>query len=220
MVGRASAVFAAIAVALAPLHAHAWPDTALGRVEAQAVLQDLNVELLTHPSATATLDGWCAAHAIAPPATKVFARSAKVDRPAGPEERAVLKVGPDERVAYRRVQLVCGDKVLSEADNWYVPSRLTPEMNKTLETTDTPFGRAVAALNFRRQNLSAKLLWSPLAPGWETAAHLPTGQGGALKAPPQVLQHRAVLFTQGGDPFSLVVETYTDQVLAFTPPSG
>ena len=36
-------------------------------------------------------------------------------------------IGPDEPVAYRHVRLRCGDHVLSEADNWYVPSRLTPE---------------------------------------------------------------------------------------------
>jgi len=45
-------------------------------------------------------------------------------------------------VKYRRVQPSCGDHILSEADNWYVPRRLTPEMNRLLETTDVPFGRA------------------------------------------------------------------------------
>jgi hypothetical protein len=206
-----------LALSSAASVAHAWPDTPLGRVEALAVLQGLNVELLTHPSATATLDAWCASHHL-DAAGKVLARSVKLDRPAGPDERAVLKVGPEEPVRYRRVQLACGDKVLSEADNWYVPARLTPEMNRTLETTDTPFGRAVAALNFRRQTLSAKLLYSPLAPGWETAGKLPAGAVGALAVPPQVLQHRAVLFDQSGAPFSLVVETYTDKVLGFDPP--
>jgi hypothetical protein len=33
-----------------------------------------------------------------------------------------------------------------------------------------------------------------------------------------VLQHRAVLFDQANRPFSLVVESYTSQVLAFSPP--
>jgi hypothetical protein len=49
------------------------------------------------------------------------------------------------------VQLWCGDRLLSEADNWYVPSRLTPAMNTALETTDTPFGKAVQELKpYRR----------------------------------------------------------------------
>jgi hypothetical protein len=34
---------------------------------------------------------------------------------------------------------------------------------------------------------------------------------------PYVLQHRAVLFRQDQQPFSLVVETYTADVLAFGP---
>jgi hypothetical protein len=34
-----------------------------------------------------------------------------------------------------------------------------------------------------------------------------------------VLQHRALLYDAGGHPFSALVETYTEQVLAFPPPS-
>ena len=35
-----------------------WPGDRLGRVEALAVLQTLNAELLSHDSATATLEHW------------------------------------------------------------------------------------------------------------------------------------------------------------------
>jgi len=35
----------------------------------------------------------------------------------------------------------------------------------------------------------------------------------ALAAAPRVLEHRAILSTAEGSPFSVVVETYTDQVL-------
>ena len=51
---------------------------------------------------------------------------------------------------------MCGSVVLSEADNWYVPSRLTPEMNRLLDTTDAPFGRVVQAVHFRRRTLDRK----------------------------------------------------------------
>ncbi|HTK34174.1 MAG TPA: hypothetical protein VL358_02660 [Caulobacteraceae bacterium] len=210
-------MFAALAVSLVATAAQAWPDTPLGRVEAVAVLQGLNVELLTHPSATATLEAWCASHRLAE-TPKVVARPVRLDRSAGPDVRTALKVGPEETVAYRRVQLVCGGHVLSEADNWYVPARLTPEMNRTLETTDTPFGRAVAALDFRRETLSAKLLFRPLPQGWETAARLPAAGAAPLAIPAHVLEHRAVLSTPAGTPFSLVVESYTAEVLAFSPP--
>jgi hypothetical protein len=81
------------------------------------------------------------------------------------------------------VRLTCGDRVLSEADNWYVPARLTPEMNRVLDTTDTAFGRAVQPLNFRRRTLSAKLLWSLLPPGWEMGAPLPELKGATRTSP-------------------------------------
>jgi hypothetical protein len=68
------------------------------------------------------------------------------------------------------MQLFCGDKLLSEADNWYVPGRLTPEMNRLLDQTDTPFGRAVKDLDFQRQTLKATALWRPLPEGWELEA--------------------------------------------------
>ena len=131
--------------------------------------------------------------------------------------RAALDVKPDEKLGYRRVQLKCGDHVLSEADNWYVPARLTPDMNHALETTDTPFGKAVAALHFRRHTLSADLLWRPLrrAGRW---ARPRSEECGALAIPGHVLEHRAVLSTADGEPFSEVVETYTGEVLAFPPP--
>jgi len=108
--------------------------------------------------------------------------------------------------------------VLSEADNWYVPSRLTPEMNHVLETTDTPFGKAVAALHFRRHTLSADLLWRPLPASWEMGPAAAQDDKGALAIPDHVLEHRAVLSTPDGEPFSEVVESYTSDVLAFPPP--
>jgi hypothetical protein len=105
--------------------------------------------------------------------------------------------------------------VLSEADNWYVPSRLTPEMNRLLDTTDAPFGRVVQALQFQRHTLSSILLWRPLPDGWETNATAAIEGAGVLEIPPKVLEHRAVLELPDGTPFSEVVETYTADVLAF-----
>jgi hypothetical protein len=139
-------------------------------------------------------------------------------KPASAEVREALDVKPGEPLGYRRVRLKCGDHVLSEADNWYVPTRLTPEMNHALETTDTPFGTVVAALHFRRHTLSADLLWRPLPKGWEIGATPVPQEAGALTIPDHVLEHRAVLSTPDGEPFSEVVETYTGEVLAFPPP--
>jgi hypothetical protein len=109
--------------------------------------------------------------------------------------RRALRVGPAEPLRYRRVRLRCGTVVMSEADNWYVPRRLTPAMNLTLDTTDEPFGRVVQSLAFKRIRL---------------AAEQPRGRPGV------VLIHRALLSLPDGTPFSYVIEAY--QRAALGPP--
>jgi hypothetical protein len=218
LLGISSGLIAAPAQSRAPEPPPVWHDDVTSRLEVLALLQTLNADLLSHPSATLTLEHWCDAHHLAPKAKIVAERVPGEDKPLSDDGRAQLGIGPDEPVRYRRVQLACGEHVLSEADNWYVPSRLTDGMNEALDTTDTPFGKVVQSLHFRRQTLSAELLWSPLPQGWESGAPMPPSQGLALSIPHHVLQHRAVLFDQANRPFSLVVESYTSQVLAFTPP--
>jgi hypothetical protein len=191
-----------------------WPDTVLSRTQALAELQTLNAELLSHPSATLTLEKWCSAHHLAADAKVVAHRVRGEDKPLPDGARALLNIGPDEPVRYRRVALSCGDVVLSDADNWYVPSRLTAAMNQQLDHSDVPFGKVVQPLHFRRQTLSADLLWSPLPAGWDSGEPLPTPSGASLAIPDHVLQHRAVLYTADNQPFSLVVESYTGHVLS------
>lgn len=195
----------------------AWPDDPRTRLAALALLETLNADLLSHDSATLTLDRWCAAHGLAQPAKVTAERVRGQDLAPTPEQRQALRVQADEAVGYRRVRLRCGDLVLSEADNWYVPARLTDEMNRTLATTDTAFGRAVQALHFTRHTEAAELLWQPLPEGWERGAAFPQA-GGDLDIPPLLLRHEAVLSLPDGTPFSLVIETYTRNVLAFPPP--
>ncbi|QAU25397.1 hypothetical protein EO087_05730 [Dyella sp. M7H15-1] len=191
-----------------------WPDTVLSRTQALAELQTLNAELLSHPSATLTLERWCSAHHLAPDAHIVAHRVHGADKPLPADARALLGMGPHEPVRYRRVALSCGDIVLSDADNWYVPARLTEAMNQQLDNSDVPFGKVVQPLHFRRQTLSADLLWSPLPPGWDAGAPLPPASNKPLTIPDHILQHRAVLYTADNQPFSLVVESYTGHVLA------
>ncbi|WP_426662274.1 hypothetical protein [Rhodanobacter aciditrophus] len=205
---------AALAVAPAASARGDWPDTPLARTQALAELQTLNAELLSHPSATLTLERWCGAHHLAVQAKVVAHRVQGENKPLPLDGRALLAIGAGEPVRYRRVQLACGDTVLSDADNWYVPSRLTAAMNRQLDTTDVPFGKVVQPLHFRRQTLSAELLWSPLPPGWDSGAALPPPSRRPLAIPPHVLQHRALLYTQDNQPFSLVVESYTASVLS------
>lgn len=190
-----------------------WPDTPLSRTQALAELETLNAQLLSHPSATLTLERWCAAHHMSPQAKVVAHRVRGDDKPLPEGARDQLGIGPDEPVRYRRVALSCGDVVLSDADNWYVPARLTAEMNHQLDTSDVPFGKVVQPLHFRRQTISAELLWSPLPEGWDSGAPLPPSSDKPLTIPAHVLQHRAVLYDAGNKPFSLVVESYTASTL-------
>jgi chorismate-pyruvate lyase len=195
-----------------------WSGSFVARVEALALLETLNAELLASNSATLTLEHWCDVHHLAPAPRIAAERIPDVDKPASLEQRRELGVTATELVRYRRVKLLCGTAVLSEADNWYVPGRLTPEMNKVLDTTDTPFGRVVQALHFRRHTLSSKLLWLPLPEGWEMNANSRKNDATFPPMPAKLLEHRAVLTLPDGTPFSEVVETYTANVLGFPLP--
>ena len=46
---------------------NAWPDSFVGRLEALALIESLNADLLSHDSATLTLERWCADHRLADP---------------------------------------------------------------------------------------------------------------------------------------------------------
>jgi chorismate-pyruvate lyase len=198
----------------APAASRPWPNNFVARVEASLLLQTLNADLLSHDSATLTLERWCAEHRLASVPSIVAERVHGADKPPTDEQRRELGVSPTEAVRYRRVRLVCGDVVLSEADNWYVPARLTADMNRLLETTDIPFGRVVQALHFQRHTLSARILWPLLPEGWEMRPLTDRQSSGELTIPSQVLEHRAILNLSDGTPFSEVVETYTGNVLA------
>ena len=150
-------------------------------------IEALNRDLLTHPSATATLTDWCAHGRLADPPVIRAIQVPADDHPADSDVRALLGAGAGEVVKHRHVRLVCGSHLMSEADNWYLPARLTAAMNATLQTADTPFGRVVAPLNFRRRTLSVQVLGHPSR---------------------YAIVHRAVLITPDGTPFSLVVERY------------
>lgn len=199
------------ATALAPDGAAAPASHYVQRLRLQAQLQTLNAELLGRDSATAVLQDLCDRRDPAAPRIRAR-RSILEDTPeVTADVRKRLAAASNEPVIHRRVELTCGEAVLSRADNWYLPTRLTPEMNRLLDTTDTPFGVAVKPLAFQRRTLSANLLFAPLPPGWEAQPAATFDQ--AVTVPPEVLQHRALLQTPDGRPFSLLVETYSDRVL-------
>jgi len=213
LAGFGAAVVCLLVSGCAP--APSRPDEHVARVEMLALLQTLNSDLLSHDSATTTLERWCASHRLADPARIIAKRARGAEKPLPDTLRARLAIGQSETVGYRHVELACGSHVLSEADNWYVPGRLSDEMNRRLETTDEPFGKVVAPLHFQRRTLSAQLLWSPLPDGWEVAATRSSDANAPLRIPRRVLRHEAVLSSEANTPFSAVVETYTNALFDF-----
>jgi chorismate-pyruvate lyase len=197
-----------------------WSESFTTRLEALALLQTLNAELLSYDSATITLEHWCIIHHMAAEPRIVAEQVHDIDKPISPVQRQELGISPAETVRYRRVNLRCGALVLSQADNWYVPSRLTPEMNKLLDTTDIPFGKIVQALRFQRHTLWSKVLWWPLPEGWEMQANIVGNELATGPMPALLLEHKAVLTLPDGTPFSEVVESYTDRVMDFPLPHG
>lgn len=184
-----------------------WPATAASRTAAQNRLERLQNALLQEPSATLVLERWCAEYHLAPD-PKIIAQ--RVEGPAREAPAAVrrnLQLRPGEALGYRRVQLFCGPHILSDADNWYVPDRLTPAMNALLDHTDTPFGLAVKSLHFQRRTISSERLWSPMA----------APIAGALAIPAHVLRNIGLLSTPDGLPISEVIENYTGAVLGRGP---
>jgi hypothetical protein len=160
-------------------------------------LHALDADLRAHDSATLVLDRWCERLHLADPPKIVADRVTGADKPAPAKVLTALKADTQTGIAYRRVRLRCGSSILSEADNWYVPARLTPEMNRTLETSDTAFGRVVAPLGVHRRTLSHRRLRVPHP----------------IHADSPVLEHRTVLLRADGTPISFVVETYQGTLL-------
>ncbi len=193
----------------------ALADTYANRLEALALIETLNADLLASASATRTLEDWCADHRMAAEPKVCARRIAGAFKEISPESRRRLAIGEDAPVKYRRVELLCGERILSDADNWYVPGRLTPEMNARLEATDQSFGSVVADLRPHRRTIAARRLWRPLPEGWELTAPPADPQAEELAIPTHLFQHRALLAKADGQPFSEVVENYRRDILNF-----
>jgi hypothetical protein len=154
-------------------------------------LEAFEATLLASDSATQALTRWCALHDIADTARIRAITVQGGDTPAAADLRDLLAVSTAEPLGYRHVRLVCGKTVLSEAHNWYVPSLLAPEMNRTLDESDTPFGTVAASLDFSRTRLASHHGPLPECPA------------------DTVLSQRALLRLPDGRPLALLLECYT-----------
>jgi chorismate-pyruvate lyase len=168
-----------------------------------ATLAELDARLLAGGSATRTLESWCREHRLAADPRIVAERVRGADKPISAEQRARLGIDAAEPVRYRHVRLRCGTRILSEADNWYVPARLTPEMNAALDGSDVPFGTVVAPLGIGRRTLSTERLWQP---------------GTTRAMPRELIRHRAIVHDRAMRPIAEVTETYQAPLLDVVPP--
>lgn len=153
-------------------------------------LSQFEATLAAHDSATVALGEWCARRGIADPA-RIVATTV-------PERAELHDAGATFAkgtwLNYRHVRLSCGGKVLSEAHNWYDPALLTPAMNEALASTDTPFGKVVAPLNFRRVPLVKE-----------------SRRGRGKDCPAGTIRtNRARLELPDGKPLALLIECYTN----------
>ena len=156
----------------------------LGASGPPSTLDQFEQALAAQPSATAALGQWCAARQLAPdPRISATVINGRTNDPPG-DLRRILNLSDDDRMGYRHVRLSCGGKLLSEAHNWYATARLTAEMNRTLDETDTPFGRVAAPLRFTRERLAGER---------GAASYCPRGT---------VLSHRALLRLPDGAPLA------------------
>lgn len=165
-----------------------------------ADLKAFEAVLAGQDSATLALEQWCGMRHVAQPA-RIRARNLGAPGNAPeprPDRRLRRRLGlsPSEVTALRNVTLSCGSTVLSVAWNWYVPARLTPAMRETLSTTEMPFGKVVAPLNFRREALAT------------IAGRAETCPAGTIST------HRARLVLPDGKPLAYLIECYTAANLA------
>ncbi len=197
-----------------------WPDNCMTRLLATDILVDLNIDLLSSPSATMVLERWCQTHAMASVPRIVAIKIEGLERPPNAEQLQRLQVADASQVRHRHVELRCGSHVLSRADNWYVPERLSAEMNQQLEGTDTPFGKVIASLQPVRHTIDTRTLWSPMPPGWSCDRFEPTSEAATrLQIPQELFQVRALLRDAAGRPFSEVSEVYQGALLDILMPS-
>ncbi len=173
--------------------------------DTRAMAQDLDKRLSKGTTATATLQAWCEEHSLSTGAITVICHHQGNAVALGQDVLEALKVLPGEPIVYRRVQLVRADVPLVEAENWFLPQRLLPRMNETLATTKLPFGQVIAPLAPSRRTL------------YRCFPSYALDQDG--QQPPEViLEHTAVVISEGGVPLALVKERFRSELVSFSLP--
>jgi uncharacterized protein YjiS (DUF1127 family) len=177
--------------------------------KAAALVRELSDHLLHASTATEALHAWCAAHGLSAGPITAVKQDPDRRRYADDDVLDELRPARHERIAYRCVRLVRGLVVLSEADNWFIPERLPPEVRRALETTDMPFGAAVARLRPSRRTYFVRF------PELSIASEAGSDGGPAGLSPSMpILEHKAVVLDQNRQPLSVVCERYCAGLLS------
>jgi hypothetical protein len=158
-----------------------------------ALIQDLSMRLIAGATATETLLAWCDEHGLSEGPITVEIRQRFAPAIVPDDVLPALKLDPGEGISYRHVQLMRGSLPLAAAENWFVPQRLTADMNEALIGTIVPFGRVVAPLHPFRRTL---------------AAHLPSHSE-------IILLHQAVILSNTGTALAFVKESYSSDLVSF-----
>lgn len=182
-----------------------WMASAPSALQAATDVNALRDRIEKGNSATIELDRWCAEHRMAKLGAVRVDKISNTVAAAGPGLSKLFQVGPSEPLQLRHVRLRCGSHILSSARLWYVPSRLPVAINRTLKSTNVPFGRAVVSL---------KLIRRPIA----SATYWPSSSGSNGAQFPNILfSKRAILGAAGQPPMAYVVEDYHKGVLDYAP---
>lgn len=186
------------------------PDFIPMGATSEEIAADLCSAIFDCHSVTATLGNWCAARGLGGPAlrSEVHARSGRLPLPM--PGGAALDLGPGERVRHRAITLFCGDLPLLDADNWYLPDRLSARARRLLEETDTPFGTALEDASLGRVTTAARLPSKVLARLDATSLEIDDVRADAAVP---LLIVRGVVSSEAG-PVSFVEERFRPELIA------
>jgi hypothetical protein len=161
-----------------------------------ALVRELSEHLLNASTVTEGLRAWCAARSLGTGPITAVKHAPNRGRHPDDDMLDELRAEQNERIAHRWVQLVRGQLVLADTDNWFVADRLPPEVRDLLEATDIPFDAAIGPFRPARRTLFVGFAeWTDPAPSMT------------------VLEHKAVVLDRDGWPLSVISERYRASLL-------